>query len=80
MATNTELFKHIMDIKESQARTETTVTSIDRAINGHDRNPGLIHKVARLEGDRKYIYGFGAAITFILGIFEAAVHLFKGRP
>lgn len=75
------IVQHLMEIKESQARTETTVADLKREFIGHDSNPGIRQRIESLEGDRRYIYGFGGAITFIGAVFEWLVHtVFKGKP
>lgn len=73
-----EFFQHIIEIKESQARTETKVEAIEKELLGNGQ-PGIKQRVEELEGSKRHLYGIGAAITFLGTIFEYLVHtLSKG--
>jgi hypothetical protein len=73
-----ETSDHIIQIKESQARSEADMYAIKRELLGNGQ-PGIKQRVEQLEADRSKFYGMVAGMTFLGGIFQWIIHtLMKG--
>lgn len=76
---DSEITAHLMDIKQSLVRIETKTVSLEDAVLGSERGPGLSQRVGALEKDRSKLWGIGLGITSFLGVFEYFEHFFKGN-
>ncbi len=77
-AVDNDIVGHLMDIKQAQARTETKVDALNEELLGRGNQPGLRSRVDDLEGSKRYMLGFGAAITALGAAVEFVIHfMFK---
>lgn len=63
-----ELLGHIIEIKALCERLDERTKPLPEVI---DR---LSQRVNKLEGDKKYVWGFGGGITFLLSLLELILH------
>ena len=72
-----DLLPHILDIKVGQAKLDTRMASIEKAVVGNGQ-PGLAQKVEGLEAVTNRLWGVGAVVTTIgaglLSLLEYAFH------
>lgn len=65
-------------IKENLGRQDERLITIETAVMGNGQ-PGLAQKVEALQSAKNWTWGFGAAITFLLGSIESWLHLGRHR-
>ena len=74
------LVEKVSSMSETIGRLDGNMEIIKNAVLG-DGQPGLIQRVGELEGSRNKMWGFGSAVTFMLGILEWVLHRnWGGKP
>lgn len=69
-----QITQHLIEIKTTLAAQDTKLASIEDAVLGSERGPGLTQKVGELERSKNMMYGIGAGLTGAWSIIEWLVH------